>query len=87
MRYKTKLCDQPTEYLEHLIENIEAELAYRKAYAKPIPAHRELSRCSCCGHTGHNVMTCGGRGFPYLGKPCDCGRSDCPTPTIGEAHE
>lgn len=79
MRIKPNLRDQPTEYLEELFEAIGTELAFRRSIEP-----RKLPRCTVCGHTGHNVMTCGGRGLPHKGESCDCGRSDCPQPEAGE---
>ena len=84
--FRTNLKDQPLEYLEALLESIKAEISYRKA-VEP----RRLSRCSACGHTGHNVMTCGSQRYPQDGqlhpfptrrskKKCGCGRSNCPNP-------
>jgi len=81
MRYTVPLSNQSSEYLERLARDIKAELAYRKALEGGVPIVRMTPRCSVCGHTGHNIMTCGDHGLPRKGEPCDCGRSDCPNPS------
>jgi hypothetical protein len=82
MRYTVNLRDQPVDYLERLLDDIVAEVKFREAKGRK-PSFRDVPRCTGCGHTDHNIMTCGGRGFPRKGNPCDCGRSDCPNPEVG----